>query len=379
MANGSIENNRLTRLFYGLAATILLGFLLYIGRSVFIPLVVAIFLSFLIVSLQKMIESTPVVGRIMPDWLSFIFSFIVIALMIFLLVQVIIGNVNSLIVKLPLYKENILQIFVSLETYLRGFAFLEPVLADFDMQNTGQRAIGFFTGYLDEMGQAIQSLGANIVTILLYTSFILVERGRVVKKLGIIAGDHQDRLDVDEILNDIGSLVRQYISVKTMTSLIVAAISYVIMLLLGIDFAGFWALLIFSLNFIPIIGSIIAVFLPSVLALVQPENGGIVLFALTLGLLTLAEQIVGSIIEPRLLGRSLNLSPLIILLSLSVWGALWGFAGMLLCIPIIVAIMIILSQFEETRAIAVLLSDNGQISPIRQHAAPSPPNNVSAQ
>ena len=73
---------------------------------------------------------------------------------------------------------------------------------------------------------------------------------------------------------------------------------------------------------------------------------------------------MSSLIEPRLIGRTLNLSPLIILLSLGVWGAIWGFAGALMAVPITVTIMIIFTQFNATRPIAVLLSDNGEIAPI---------------
>lgn len=366
----SKDNMRLARFFYGVALTVLIGFILQVGASVLIPLVVSVFLTFLIISLQKAIESVPLVGRILPDWLSFVLSFVVIALILMLLAQIIIGNINAVIDKMPRYWQRLEELFVAGEIFLRSIPMMESLIADLDLRSSSRQMIGYTTGYLDEAGKAIQAFGANLVTILLYTSFMLVERGRVVKKLGMIAGESRQKLDVDTILNDIGALVREYISVKTMTSLMVAAASYVIMLFLKVDFAGFWALLIFAFNFIPIIGSIIAVLLPSVLALVQPENGGLVLGLATLGLLTVVEQIVGSIIEPRLLGKSLNLSPLIILLSLAVWGTLWGFAGMLLCVPITVAIMIILSQFDETRAVAILLSDNGQITPIRHSRQP---------
>jgi predicted PurR-regulated permease PerM len=81
-------------------------------------------------------------------------------------------------------------------------------------------------------------------------------------------------------------------------------------------------------------------------------------------------------IEPRLIGKSLNLSPLVILLSLAVWGSLWGFAGLLLAVPITVTIMIILTQFGSTRPIAILLSDSGEIAPIKH--APIEPSQIDA-
>ncbi|NWG93064.1 MAG: AI-2E family transporter, partial [Parvularculaceae bacterium] len=124
-------------------------------------------------------------------------------------------------------------------------------------------------------------------------------------------------------------------------------------------------LLIFALNFIPIVGAISAISLPVILSLVQPEGGGVKTALLALVLLVGAEQTMSSAIEPRLIGKSLNLSPFVILLSLAVWGSLWGFAGMLLAVPITVTVMIILTQFETTRPIAVMLSDSGEIAAIK--------------
>ena len=195
---------------------------------------------------------------------------------------------------------------------------------------------------------------------------MLVERGRFLKKITQIAGPENASAIVSDVIDDIGHLVRQYISIKTLTSLLVGGVSYLIMLALGVDFAAFWALLIFALNFIPIIGSIIAVALPVVLALVQP-GGGLVLAGVTLALLFTAEQVVGSFVEPSASWASRSTSPPSSSSSASpAGGTLWGFAGMLLCVPITVAIMIVLSQFDATRPIAVLLSDNGEIAPLKR-------------
>jgi predicted PurR-regulated permease PerM len=75
-------------------------------------------------------------------------------------------------------------------------------------------------------------------------------------------------------------------------------------------------------------------------------------------------------IEPRLVGRTLNLSPLVVLFSLSVWGSVWGFAGLLLSVPITVAVMLTLTQFEATRPIAIMLSDDGKIADIKHPTTP---------
>ena len=150
-----------------------------------------------------------------------------------------------------------------------------------------------------------------------------------------------------------------YVGIKTLVSLMTSLFSYLVMRLIGLDFAEFWAFLIFILNFIPFIGSIIATILPATLALIQFTT--FTPFFIVAGGVTLVQFIVANLIEPRLMGHSLNLSPLVIFLSLALWGALWGIAGMFLCVPLTVIIVIVLSYFPQTRPIAIVLSKDGRM------------------
>lgn len=354
----------LPALFFGVGLAIMLTFVLWVAKGVIVPVVVSAFVSFLIVTVKRGIDRVPGIGRLLPEVVSFTLAFAVIVAVLFGLGAVVTANVEQVIDEAPAYYERLGQITQDGIAQAQAWGLVNDdasvVLAD--MQ---QAAIGFTRSGLTNVAGIAGGLVGGLVTILLYTAFMLVERGRFLRKITQIAGPQNASAIVSDVIDDIGHLVRQYISIKTLTSLLVAGVSYVIMVVLGVDFAAFWALLIFALNFIPIIGSIVAVALPVVLALVQP-GGGLVLAGLTLALLFTAEQIVGSLVEPRLLGKSLNLSPLVILLSLASWGTLWGFPGMLLCVPITVAIMIVLSQFDTTRPIAVLLSDNGEIAPLKR-------------
>lgn len=127
----------------------------------------------------------------------------------------------------------------------------------------------------------------------------------------------------------------------------------------GLDFAEFWALLIFFLNYIPNIGAIVATAFPAALALIQFESWWPFL-EVTSGIVAI-QFFVGNFLEPRLLGKSLNLSPLVILFALALWGAIWGVLGMFLSVPITVMMMIIFAHFDVTRPIAILLSQDGYI------------------
>ncbi len=351
-------------LFYGLGLATLIGFIAYSGRSVFIPLVIAGFLSFLIFTLKETIRRGPLIGRFMPNWLGYLFAFAFIISIFLLFIEIIRDNVQALLGAAPLYEERLRKFTQDGIRYLdEAGALPKDFVGGVDQLRTA--ALSMINPVLSEIGSVLRSITANSVTIFLYTVFMLLERGRIFKKINMLNEDVASRRAVNETIADIASLVRQYITVKTAANLVTAAVSYFIMIFVGVDFAGFWALLIFALNFIPIVGAISAISLPVILSLVQPEGGGVQTAGLALVLLVGAEQTMSSAIEPRLIGRSLNLSPLVILLSLAVWGTLWGFAGLLLAVPITVTIMIILTQFQSTRPIAVLLSDSGEIAPLK--------------
>ena len=359
------------RIFYMLAIAVLLGVVAYFGRGIVIPVIVAGFASFLIYTLKQAIRAAPVVGRYLPNAVCFAFAFLAIVFVTVLFVEIIAENVEALIKAWPKYEARLRGLTVEGLRFLEQSGYLpEDLLGGVDeFRRTALEAVN---PILRELAASVRQLTANSVTIFLYTVFMLLERGRLFRKVNLLNDDEDKRAAVNDTIAEIGVMVRQYITVKTASNLVTATASYIIMSLIGVDFAGFWALLIFVLNYIPIVGAVSAITLPVLLSLVQPEGGGLKTAALTLTALVAAEQTMSSVIEPRLIGRSLNLSPLVVLLSLAVWGALWGFAGALLAVPMTVTTMIILSQFEETRPIAILLSDSGRIDPIRRGARRSP-------
>ena len=131
------------------------------------------------------------------------------------------------------------------------------------------------------------------------------------------------------------------------------------LLLVGVDFAGFWAFTIFLLNYIPTVGSIIATLFPAVLALIQFDT--FAEFFIVLIAVGAIQLVVGNVLEPKMMGSTLNVSPLIVMLSLTLWGSIWGVAGMFLSVPITVIMLIIFAHFEKTRYLAVLLSGDGDL------------------
>jgi AI-2 transport protein TqsA len=165
--------------------------------------------------------------------------------------------------------------------------------------------------------------------------------------------------------------VEQYLWIQTVTGLMIAAASWAIMAAVGLENAAFFAFLIFIVGYIPIIGGAVGVLLPPLFALVQFDSiwPAVILIAV----LQVINFVGGNIVLPRMQGDSLNIDPVVVLLSLAFWGALWGVPGMFLSTPLTVMAMVILAQFEGGRWIAVLLSSDGDPSGLARRS-PGPAN-----
>jgi predicted PurR-regulated permease PerM len=131
------------------------------------------------------------------------------------------------------------------------------------------------------------------------------------------------------------------------------------MAVFGVEFAVFWAIVIAVVNYIPYVGSAIGTAFPVALALVQFSDINAVL--LLLAALIAAQVVVGNVIEPQVMGGSMNLSPYVILIALTAWTSLWGVAGAIFSVPITAIMVIVFSEFTRTRPLAVLLSRDGRI------------------
>ena len=153
--------------------------------------------------------------------------------------------------------------------------------------------------------------------------------------------------------------MKKYLFIKTMISAITGITSFIWLQLIGVEFAGVWAFIVFVANYIPTIGAIVACGLPILYTLVTaPTLQQPILTAA--GLIGI-QILLGNIIEPKLTGKTLNLSTLALLINLVFWGMIWGVAGMFFSVPILVATLIVTAQFDSTRWIAILLSADGII------------------
>lgn len=161
------------------------------------------------------------------------------------------------------------------------------------------------------------------------------------------------------VLNKVDKSISGYLTLKTLVSVITGVLSYAALFIIGVKAAAFWAFLIFLLNYIPTIGSLIATLFPAIFAMLQ--FGDFVPALWVLFIVGAIQLIVGNIVEPKVMGNSLNISALTVILALSFWGALWGITGMILSVPITVIMIIVFSEFPSTRPVAIMLSEKGRI------------------
>ncbi|MGC9451823.1 MAG: AI-2E family transporter [Oceanipulchritudo sp.] len=324
--------------------------ILTLGKDLLIPMVLAIFIWYLINILADSISRIRIRGVGIHRTVAFVLALVVILGSLTLFTNLISTSINNVIRTAPSYQENIDSLLD------RGAQVLG---LDESPQLTQLLHKIDFTKMIQGLGFTLAGFIGSAGLILVYTLFIFLEQKCFLPKINHMIDEASRQNKVRRILERIYDDTKTYIGIKTLTSLLTGIISFAIMRSVGLDFAIFWALLIFLFNYIPTIGSIVATFFPSVLALVQfPTLGP---FIVVVTGVTLTQILVGNIIEPRLMGNTLNLSPLVILLSLALWGTIWGIPGAILCVPITVVLAIIFSNFEGTRAIAILLSRDGEI------------------
>ncbi len=325
--------------------------LLYVGKPVLMPLVLAVFIWYLISILTDVIAKPRKWNPIkVPRPIAFTLALLIIFGAMALASWIIMTNITHVAAVVPAYQYNLEQMS---RRVLSMIPFTEPLtikklLADVDFSSMTR-------GVVREVTNAFGK-GAYVI---IYLIFLFMEQrsfDNKFKKLIPMSGDGHD---VNAIIARINSDIRTYIGIKTLASLVTAAAGYAVFASVGLNFASFWTFLLFILNYIPILGSIVATALPALFALMQYESLG-PFFVVLIGVIII-QQAVGSFIEPRFMGDKLNLSPLVILLSLATWNLIWGIPGMLMCVPLTAVVVIIFTYFPQTRPIAVALSRNGDI------------------
>ncbi|MFZ6032178.1 MAG: AI-2E family transporter [Melioribacter sp.] len=350
-------------------------------RHIFIPFVISYFLYFVFEPMNGFLKQKKI-----PLPVTIMLNIIITLALFGGVVQIIVGRFVRFGEALPVYQEKIARLF---QEGMHSIGMNDTMMREFmkTIQNINYGSIvgGLFSSTLD--------IFVSIFLILFFFIFIssghekIFEAIRIryveknvkstVKKLkkelkekslkeGLKAKSLDDQLatmtiqremKLKKTFKDITSQVQKYIITKFLISLTLGVLVGLVLWLYGVEFYVVWATLAFLLNFIPNIGSIIAVILPALMTLIQFESFGYMV--LVTATLILVQNILGNIVEPMAFGDRLGLNPLVILISLMLWGYIWGIVGMFLSVPLTAVIKIIISNSssKNMRFIANLMSN----------------------
>lgn len=357
--------------------------LAYLGRSLVMPLIIAVVLWYLINLMASGLQRVPLAVGGMPRPIALTLSFATVLFGLWAIYAIVTSNAAAAMAMfmpqagpdgIAASQPNLAALLPDdVLNFARGIVEALPSWMGISMPSNDEIAASInavFTDLQRSIGalwsptrQAITQLTATASTlaiVLLYMIFIFMEQGTFEKKVRALTTTEANYANWGLAVGEVAKKLNAYVVIKALMSLLTAIISLAVYWAFGVQFALFWALLVFVLNFIPVIGSIIAWFLPMIVVVFGDYS---LVQVLSIGFLLLGvQQLVGSIIEPRIAGDVLNLSPLVILLSLAFWGALWGVLGLFLAVPLTVVLTSILSRFRGTRWVAILLSRDGQIS-----------------
>lgn len=345
---------KLTTIFEGLIITIVFIFILQIGKSIFLPLVIALFLSFILDPVVQFMtaKKIPRTLAVLSTILFTFFLFYLVGLMMY-------ASITSFSDQFPIYEEKLKSMFGSFSTAFEKFVgkpFDDQLLSNVNWFDT-IKEFSITQRVLSSVGTFFTFLG-NVFLVIIFVVYFLQGKVNLFSKVQR-AFEKQRSSKIIKVIDQINSQVQVYLGTKTLISLITALLSLVIFWLFGLDFAIIWAFIIFMFNFIPNFGSILASILPLIIASIQFDSFLSVIWLAVA--LILIQFLMGNVLEPRIMGHSLNLSPLMVILSLIFWGWLWGVPGMLLAVPILAMVTIIFENIESLKFISVFLRGEQKI------------------
>jgi len=323
-------------------AVILVSAALKIAGTVTLPLVISIFLFLMLNPFLNRLEKLKV-----PRWLGVVIAMLILLVILFFAGWFFFFTIDRLVQRLPMY----IRRFTVIDAWLAdkldldaGTSFLTYM--NFDWQ-------GLILSSLSSVSEKAISVISMASLIYIFVLFLLLERQSLIPKLKI-AAPRGKGMRIAVLFERVNRQISKYLMLKALISIATGILFYLACLATGLDFAIMWGVLAFILNFIPSIGSIIITIMTIIMALLQffPNWANIIYVAV---LMISIQTVLGNILDPRIQGVQLNLSPFVILVSLSLWGYIWGIAGMFLAVPITSVLQIVCANVQSLKPVAVMI------------------------
>lgn len=313
------------------------------ASAVILPILIA---SFLAAVLQPIMER---LKRFLPRSVALIVVLFILGTVMLIASLMFVSNVQAITAKIPEYAQR----FEQMSAHLMSWAQSHGI--NITPQQLGtKKSMALIVQFTTSGLTSVFSITGQAILVLFLLVFLTLELHSFRDKFSTAFGSTQGE-EVLETFDSIAARIQTYALTKTIISLLTGLCTWLIGAFWGLDFAFFWGLLAFLLNFIPTIGSVIAVVPPTLLAFLQFagwQSGT----SIGLGLIT-TQVLIGNALEPKMMGRSMNLSPLVVFISMLFWGWLWGITGMVMAVPLTVGIKIICEHIERLHPVAILLGD----------------------
>ena len=344
-----MKENRIGYYFIVAASVVVVLAGLKSAAEIVVPILLSLFLAIVLSPLYNFFNKKKVPNGIS---LSLVIGLFLLAL--FLVAKLVGSSAQDFSANIDFYAKQLSVYYLSITQFANTIG-IEIAVDDLSTLINSKQAMGFASSLLKSMG----SMFSNGFVILLTVIFMMLESQHFVEKISFASRDN----DTLEHIVKISSQIKEYMVLKALISLLTGFIIWVALMIIGTDYAFLWAVLAFMLNFIPNIGSIIAAVPVVLLTLVQ--LGSLSAVAVSI-LYVVVNVVIGSIVEPKVMGKGLGLSTLVVFVSLIFWGWLLGIVGMLLSIPLTIMVKIILDANKNTKWIAVLLGTGEYIPAVNK-------------
>ncbi len=300
-------------------------------RPVLIPLIFSVFAYAVLTPIVIMIRKKTNLPKGFAVFMALTLLFIILSLLVLILVY----TVENFVSGASKYKESLAGLIGFIENQAYRFD------VDLDLgQLTNVIKSGSFLSFAQRLGGQLLSFLGNLFLVFIFAIFMMTGESRVTKK--------------GPLLKEVLDRVSSYIGTKFLLSFSTGILVWLVLMLFGVEMAFIFGLLTILFNFIPTIGSILAVLLPLPIVFLQFQLG--INFFLILAITGAIQFSVGNVIEPKMMGDSMDLHPITVLVCLIFWGMVWGVAGMFLAVPITAVLKIVFKRIDATKGLAEVMA-----------------------
>lgn len=338
-----MAESKITRISLIIIILFIVGIFLKLTKPILFPFLLALFISYAISPLLDWMIRLKF-PKVLAIALILIFTFAI----LYLLGLLLYSSGKYFASELPNYSDKINSLLADLAgsvAHLPIKVDIPSIVSQLNLEKITNILLGTLGSFLSFLG--------NLLLIFVFVIFILAGKDKLPGKIAKAFAEEK-AAQLTRVLESVNRQIQKYIAVKTFLSLLNGALVTLILVIFRVDFALLLGFVTFVLNFIPSFGSIIATIIPVIIAFFQFGNSLVPIWVLIS--IAITDAILGNFVDPKLMGQSLDLSPLLVIFSLLFWGWLWGIPGMVLAVPILAVMKIIFENIPSLKFLAVLMS-----------------------